>query len=124
MSCVMCRISQLVFKCGAHMDMWHPLIGWKSKVDDKEDKEILPTNCKLTCDKRSTLPLDQFSQPDLEKEKEREKEKNIDFKGRVSNFSLDFLAIGPSVSGDVRSKVTPHSKDYVWASVLGSFDKL
>ena len=42
---------------------------------DKEDKEILSTNCRLTCGKRSTLPLDQFFQPDLEKEKERKRKK-------------------------------------------------
>ena len=91
---------------------------------NKEDKEILSTNCRLTCGKRSTLPLDQFSQPDLEKEKEREKEKNTDFRERVSNFSLDLSTIGSSVSGEARSKVAPHSKGYAWAPVLGSFDKL
>ena len=43
---------------GAHVDMWHLLIGWKSKVDgnpkymDKEGKEILSTNGRLTCGKR------------------------------------------------------------------------
>ena len=87
---------------------------------DKEDKEILSTNCRLTCGKRSTLPLDQFSQPDLHKEKEKEK----DFRERVSNFSLDFSAIEPSVSGKARSKVAPRGKSYAWAPVLGSFDKL
>ena len=46
------------------------------------------------------------------------------FKERVSNFSLDFPAIGPSVSGEVRSKIAPHGKGYVWAPILGSFDKL
>ena len=91
---------------------------------DKEDKEILSTNCRLTCGKRSTLLLDQFSQPDLEKEKEREKEKNTEFRERVSNFSLDFPVIGPLVSGKTRSEVAPHDKSYAWAPVLGSFDKL
>ena len=91
---------------------------------DKEDKKILSTNCRMTCGKRSTLPLNQFSQPDLEKEKEREKEKNTDFRERVSNFSLDFPAIGLSVSGDARSKVAPHGKSYAWSPVLGSFEKL
>ena len=43
---------------------------------------------------------------------------------RVSNFCLDFPAIGPSVSGEVRSKVVLRGKGYAWASVLGSFDKL
>ena len=91
---------------------------------DKEDKEILSTNCRLTCGKRSTLPLDQFSQPDLEKEKKREKEKKTNFRESVSNFSLDFSAIGSSVSGEARSKVAPHGKSYAWAPILGSFDKL
>ena len=91
----------------------------------KEDKEILSTNCRLTCGKRSTLPRDQFSQPDLEKEKEREKEKKyIDFRKRVLNFSLDFLAIGPSIFDEARSKVAPHDKSYAWAPVLESFDKI
>ena len=88
----------------------------------KEDNEILSTNCRLTCGKRSTLPLDQFSQSDLEKEKEREKEKkNTDFRERVSNFFLDFPAIGPLVSSEARRKVAPHGKGYGWASVLGDF---
>ena len=49
------------------------------EIQSIENKEILSTNCRLTCGKRSTLPLDQFSQPDLEKEKEREKEKKYRF---------------------------------------------
>ena len=39
-------------------------------------------------------------------------------------FSLEFLAIGPSVSSKTRSKVAPHGKDYTWVPILGSFDKL
>ena len=54
----------------------------------KEDKEILSTNCRLTCSKISTLPRDQFSQPDLEKEKEREKEKKIQILERECQTSL------------------------------------
>ena len=46
------------------------------------------------------------------------------FRERVSNFSLDFPAIGPLVSDEARSKVAPHGKGYAWAPVLGSFDKL
>ena len=91
---------------------------------DKEDKEILSTNCRLACGKRSTLPLDQFSQPDLEKEKEREKEKIQILDRECPTSLLDFPAIGPSVSGEARSKVAPHDKSYAWAPVLGSFDKL
>ena len=43
---------------------------------------------------------------------------------RESNFSLEFPVIGSSVSDETRSKVALRSKGYVWASVLGSFDKI
>ena len=46
------------------------------------------------------------------------------FRERSSIFSLEFLATGPSDSGEARSKVAPHGKGYVWAPVLRSFDKL
>ena len=42
----------------------------------------------------------------------------------MSNLSLDFSMIGPSVSVEARSKVAPHGKGYAWAPVLGSFDNL
>ena len=42
----------------------------------------------------------------------------------MSNLSLDFLAIGPTVSGETRSKVDPHYKSYALVPVLWSFDKL
>ena len=42
----------------------------------------------------------------------------------MSTFSLNFLVIEPSNSGDARSKVAPHGKGYLWAPVLWSFDKL
>ena len=48
----------------------------------------------------------------------------IEFRKRRSNFSLDFPAIGPSVSGEAISKVASHNKGYAWAPVLGSFNKL
>ena len=47
-----------------------------------------------------------------------------DFRERSSTFSLEFPTIGPSVSGEARSKVAPHGKDYAWVPVLGSFGKL
>ena len=50
--------------------------------------------------------------------------KEWDFRERSSTFSLEFPAIGLSVSGEARSKVSPHGKGYVWVPVLGSFDKL
>ena len=44
------------------------------------------------------------------------------FRERGSNFSLNFPAIGPSVSGEARSKVAPHGKSYAWVPVLWIFD--
>ena len=46
------------------------------------------------------------------------------FRERGSTFSLRFPAIGPLASGEARSKVVLHCKDYTWVPVLGSFDKL
>ena len=46
------------------------------------------------------------------------------FRDRSYTLSLEFPAIGPSVSGEVRSKVAPHGKGYVWVPFLWSFDKL
>ena len=55
----------------------------------------------------------------------RERERKLwDFRERSSTFSLEFPAIGPSVSGDARSKVGPHGKDYAWVPVSRSFGKL
>ena len=45
-------------------------------------------------------------------ERKGRREKGRDFKERCSNFSLNFPAIGPSVSGEVRSTVAFHSKGY------------
>ena len=50
--------------------------------------------------------------------------KERDFRERSSTFSLEFPAIGPSVSGEARRKVAPHGKGYTWVPVLWSFDKL
>ena len=46
------------------------------------------------------------------------------FRKRDSNFSLNFPVIGPSNSGEVRSKVGPYCKRYTWVPVLLCFDKL
>ena len=46
------------------------------------------------------------------------------FRERSSTFSLKFPAIGPSASGEARSKVASHGKDYAWVPVSWSFDKL
>ena len=50
--------------------------------------------------------------------------KEGDFRERSSTFSLEFSAIGPSVSDEARSKVTPLDIVYAWVPVLGSFEKL
>ena len=62
-----------------------------------------------------------------EREKEREggKRRESDlFRERSSTFSLSFPAIGPSASGEARSKVALHGKDYKWVPVSRSFYKL
>ena len=57
----------------------------------------------------------------LEREKEEDR-KEGNFKERGSNFSLNFLVIGLSVSGKARRKVAPHSKGYAWVPALWNFD--
>ena len=59
-----------------------------------------------------------------ETNRERERKEERVFRERGSTFSLKFPAIGPSDSGEVRSKVALHGKDYKWVPVLGSFHKL
>ena len=59
----------------------------------------------------------------LEREKEGERKEEI-FRERGFDFSLNFLAIGPSVSGEVRSKVAPHSKGYAWVPFFLEFRQL
>ena len=51
-------------------------------------------------------------------------EEKSDSRERVSNFSLDFPALGSSVLVGPRRKVVLHGKGYVWAPVLGIFAKL
>ena len=46
------------------------------------------------------------------------------FRERSSTFSLKFPATGRSASGEARSKVASHGKDYAWVPDSGSFDKL
>ena len=46
------------------------------------------------------------------------------FSERVCNFSLGLRAIGPSDFFGPRHKVVLRIKDYTWAPVSGSFDKL
>ena len=42
------------------------------------------------------------------------------FRERSPTFSLKFPTIRPSASGEARSKVSLHGKDYTWVPVLGS----
>ena len=62
-----------------------------------------------------------------EREEERggptERERDL-FRERSSHFSLKFPTIGPLDSGEARSKVALHGKDYKWVPVSGSLDKL
>ena len=58
------------------------------------------------------------------KSKQKREEKCGIFRERSSTFSLKFSAIGPPASGEVRSKVASHNKDYTWVPVSGSFEKL
>ena len=44
------------------------------------------------------------------------------FRGKKSDFSLDFPAFEPSVLVEARSKVVLRGKGYVWAPILWSFD--
>ena len=59
-----------------------------------------------------------------EREKKKGKKEDKVFRERVCNFYLDFPMIGPTVSGETRSKVDPHCKSYAWVPVLWSFNKL
>ena len=54
-----------------------------------------------------------------EKRERRESPREIS-----STFSLNFPAIGPTVSGDARDKVLPRSRSFASRPELRSFDKL
>ena len=87
------------------------------------------SNEKWTRGNERTSPLDQVSQISLGEGKKREREANGErerdlFRERSSTFSLSFPAIGPLASGEARSKVALHGKDYTWVPVSGSFYKL
>ena len=97
-----------------------------------KDKGVIPwSNEKWTCGIEKTFSLLTLTQISLgegkregETNRERERKEERVFRERGSTFSLKFPAIGPSDSGEARSKVAPHGKDYVWIPVLGSFHKL
>ena len=56
--------------------------------------------------------------------KERGKRERRNFRERVSTLSLEFPVIGLENAGEVRSKVGPRCKSYLWVPVLGSFEKI
>ena len=88
------------------------------------------SNEKWTRGNERTSPLDQVFQISLGEGKReggtnRERERGREgFRERGSTFSLKFPAIGPLASGEARSKVALHGKDYTWVPVSGSFHKL
>ena len=89
------------------------------------DKEILRANSRLTCCKTEDNSLDPcltnpFGRGDS-KQRKGERKKRV-FRESVSNFSLDFPAIGQSNPSEPRNKVAPHDKRYAWISALWSFD--
>ena len=55
---------------------------------------------------------------------EKGRERKRGFLEREAPPSLKFPTIGPLASGEARSKVALHGKDYKWVPVLGSLDKL
>ena len=61
-----------------------------------------------------------FGRSKIERENDRERNEGI-FRKRGSNFSLNFPAIGPSISGEVRSKVALRYEGYAWAPVFLEF---
>ena len=61
---------------------------------------------------------------DGKKEQTEERGKVWIFRERSSTLSLKFPAIRRSTSGEARSKVASHGKDYAWVPDSGSFDKL
>ena len=98
---------------------------------DKDKSEIPWSNEKWTCGIEkifSWLTLTQISLGEEKREgetnRERERKEERVFRERGSTFSLKFPVIGPSDSGEARSKVALHGKDYKWVPVLGSLDKL
>ena len=79
---------------------------------------------------RGLVSCPNLDQMDWERKREGKREqteergKVWDFLERSSTFSLKFPVIGPSASGEARSKVALHGKDHTWVPVLGSLDKL
>ena len=63
--------------------------------------------------------LDGKREGKLEREKERERKEEILKRG--SNFSLNFPVIGPSVSGEARSKVAPAFVEFRRLQEVGVF---
>ena len=91
---------------------------------DKRIRESKSTNGRLTSGMRGQVLLthaltNQFGRGDRKPRKEGEKRRA--FRVRSSHFSLDFLVIGPSTSGETRGKVDPIARvtrGYQYCGVL------
>ena len=75
---------------------------------------------------RGLVSCPNLDQMDWERKRKGKREKMEErrrvwdfFRERSSTFSLKFPAIGPSASGEARSKVALHGKDYTWVPVWG-----
>ena len=83
---------------------------------DKRIREILRANEKLDMwqVKGQALSPSWTKQWDGRREKAEKKgeEKERVFRERDSTFSLNFLTIGPAVSGGARRRVQPHGKGF------------
>ena len=75
---------------------------------------------------KSTLPLDPSwtHQWDRGRGRKEIEKKEKSFRERSSIFSLNFPAIGPTISSEVRGKVHPRDKNFSSRPESGSFDKL
>ena len=71
-----------------------------------------------------TLPFDHHLLPTVLGRREGESKRERIFRVRSSHFSLNFLVIGSSNSGEARGKVDPHYKSHMWVPEVWSFDKL
>ena len=72
---------------------------------------------------RGLVTCPNLDQMDWERKREGKREQTEErgkcgiFRERSSTLSLEFPAIGPASSDEVRSKVAPHGKDYTWVPV-------
>ena len=78
----------------------------------------------VSCPNLDQMDWERKREGKKESKRKREGKCGIFFRERSSIFSLKFPSIGSSASGEARSKVALHGKDYTWVPVLGSLDKL